>query len=78
MSRLLVIITLLALAVVLLKRLLFGKRPRLEENRANRVANMIQCDHCEVYFPEPAAIKRGSGRYCCAEHCQAAGKNSDE
>ena len=78
MSRLLVIITLLALAVALLKRLLFGKRPRLEENRDNRVANMIQCDYCEVYFPEPAAIKRGSGRYCCAEHCQAAGKTSDE
>lgn len=78
MSRLLVIITLLALAVVLLKRLLFGKRPRLEEDRANRVAKMIQCDYCEVYFPEPAAIKRGSGRYCCDEHCEAAGKNSDE
>ena len=35
----------------------------LEENRANCVVNMIQRDYCEVCFPEPAAIKRGSGRY---------------
>lgn len=39
---------------------------------------MLNCAHCQVYFPTSEAVVRGSLNFCCLEHAELAiNKKSD-
>ena len=33
---------------------------------------MLNCGHCQVYFPASEAVVRGSHNFCCLEHAELA------
>ena len=69
MLRLLIILTLLVLLFALLKRFFSGNKPGTDENR---IAKMVQCEHCQLYIPVTSAIQHATRYYCCEEHKEAA------
>lgn len=79
--RILLIIALVAVLFVLLRRVFAGSRvsvERVEEDkRPGRVAQMVRCEHCRLYVPEAAALRRAERYYCCAEHRDADGAGGD-
>lgn len=42
---------------------------------SKRVEAMLNCAHCQVYFPASEAVSRGTHQYCCIEHAEAASKS---
>ena len=62
--RTLVIIIVLALIVVIAKRLL--KRPQTPAKRSQKNERMVQCANCGIYIPEQEALQR-AGRYYCSQ-----------
>lgn len=39
---------------------------------------MLNCAHCQVYFPASEAVVRGSQSFCCLEHAElSTNKKSD-
>lgn len=41
---------------------------------SKRVEAMLNCAHCQVYFPASEAVMRKAKPYCCNEHADAATK----
>lgn len=65
--RTLVIIIVLALIVMIAKRLLQRpQRPQTPVKRHQKNEHMVQCASCGTYIPEQEAIQR-AGRYYCSQ-----------
>jgi len=62
--RTLVIIIVLALIVIIAKRLL--QKPQTPARRNQKNGHMVQCANCGIYVPEQEALQR-SGRYYCSQ-----------
>ena len=41
---------------------------------SKRVEAMLNCAHCQVYFPASEAVLREAHPYCCKEHADAAAR----
>jgi uncharacterized protein len=41
------------------------------DERALEQTEMLQCDHCGVYFPADEAVRRGGRVFCSPEHRDA-------
>ena len=63
--RTLVIIIILALIVMIAKRLL-QKKPHTPARRSQTNEHMVQCANCGIYIPEQEALQR-AGRYYCSQ-----------
>lgn len=42
---------------------------------SKRVEAMLNCAHCQVYFPASEAVVRENLQYCCVEHADAAARS---
>ncbi|MGB5425443.1 MAG: PP0621 family protein [Gammaproteobacteria bacterium] len=62
--RTLVIIIILALIVMIAKRLL--QKPQAPARRSQTNEHMVQCANCGIYIPEQEALQR-AGRYYCSQ-----------
>jgi uncharacterized protein len=62
--RTLVIIIVVALIVMIAKRLL--QKPHTPARRVQKNEHMVQCTHCGIYIPEQEALQR-AGRYYCSQ-----------
>ena len=72
MSKLLLILAVLALAWWLWHRALGtprGSKPANHENK-HATETMIRCAHCGVHLPLADAVVGNNGVYCCAGHRQ--------
>ena len=64
--RTLVIIIVLAMFVIIAKRLL--KRPQTPARRSQKNERMVQCANCGIYIPEQEALLRADRYYCSQTH----------
>jgi len=64
--RTLVIIIVLALIVMIVKRL--WQKPRPPANPGRQPGKMVQCANCGIYIPEQEALSRGDRFYCSQAH----------
>ena len=64
--RTLVIIIVLALIVMIAKRL--WQKPRPPANSGRQPGKMVQCANCGIYIPEQEALSRGDRFYCSQAH----------
>ena len=62
--RTLIIIIILALIVMIAKRLL--QKPQTPARRSPTNEHMVQCANCGIYIPEQEALQR-AGRYYCSQ-----------
>jgi uncharacterized protein len=66
--RTLVIIIVLALIVMIAKRLWQTPRPRPPARHNRQTGQMVQCANCGIYIPEQDALRRGDHFYCSQAH----------
>lgn len=64
--RTLVIIIVLALIVIIAKRLL--QKPQTPARRSRNNEHMVQCANCGIYIPEQEALQRAGRFYCSQTH----------
>jgi len=64
--RTLVIIIVLALVIMIARRLL--ARPKTPVKRKSTSEHMVQCANCGIYIPEQEALQRAGRFYCSQEH----------
>jgi uncharacterized protein len=64
--RTLVIIIILALVIMIAKRLL--ARPKTPVKRKSTSEHMVQCANCGIYIPEQEALQRAGRFYCSQAH----------
>ena len=64
--RTLVIIIVVALIVMIAKRLL--QKPHTPVRRGQKNEHMVQCAHCGIYIPEQEALQRAGRNYCSQTH----------
>ena len=65
--RLLILLALVAVLLLLVKRL-FGGDPKPEKLEAGQSENMRQCKYCGVHVPESSVITVANEAYCSKEH----------
>ena len=68
--RILLILIALAIIVMLVKRMWLTPRTGGPRNK-HLPGEMVQCEHCGVYLPEPEAIRDGERCYCSKQHLDA-------
>lgn len=66
--RTLVIIIVLALIVMIAKRLL--QKPQTPARRSQTDEHMVQCASCGIYIPEQEALQRAGRYYCSQTHLE--------
>ena len=64
--RTLVIIIVLALVIMIARRLL--ARPKTPVKRKSTSEHMVQCANCGIYIPEQEALQRAERYYCSQAH----------
>lgn len=64
--RTLVIIIVLALVIMIARRLL--ARPKTPVKRKSTSEHMVQCANCGIYIPEQEALQRAGRFYCSQAH----------
>ena len=64
--RTLVIIIVLALVIMIARRLL--ARPKTPVKRKSASEHMVQCANCGIYIPEQEALQRAERYYCSQAH----------
>lgn len=64
--RTLVILIVLALIVIIAKRLWQKPRPPARRSRENE--RMVQCANCGIYIPDQEALTRDGHYYCSQAH----------
>jgi uncharacterized protein len=64
--RTLIIIIVLALIIVIAKRL--WQTPRPPKKSSREAGKMAQCAHCGIFIPEQEALRRGEHCYCSQAH----------
>jgi uncharacterized protein len=64
--RTLVILIVLALIVIIAKRL--WQKPRTPARRRQKNERMVQCASCGIYIPEQEALLRAGHYYCSQAH----------
>ncbi|MDX5333044.1 MAG: hypothetical protein LPK58_03255 [Gammaproteobacteria bacterium] len=69
MFRTLLIIAAIAVAVLLIRRLL-AARPSGEDQppRVREERDMVRCAHCGLHIPANTAVRAGDRTYCSEEH----------
>lgn len=70
MSKLLLLLGLLAVAYLLLKnrRRTDGSQKRAAHRPANVCERMVSCAYCKLNVPMSESLRQGARHYCCEEH----------
>jgi uncharacterized protein len=64
--RTLVILIVLAVIVIIAKRLLL--KPKAPVRHSQKNERMVQCANCGIYIPEKEALQRAGQHYCSQAH----------
>lgn len=65
--RTLVIIIVLALVIMIARRMLARPKTPVRRKQASN-EHMVQCAHCGIYIPEQEALQRAGVFYCSQAH----------
>ena len=65
-TRLIILLAIVAILLWLLKRLFSGDPE--PERLAKKSENMHQCKYCGVHVPESSMVTHNRQPYCCQEH----------
>ncbi|HDP89106.1 MAG TPA: hypothetical protein ENN42_04000 [Thioalkalivibrio sp.] len=69
MFRTLLIVAAIAVAVLLVRRLLATRPPREDKPpRVQQGRDMVRCAHCGLHIPANTAVHAGGKTYCSDEH----------